>query len=122
MRLVLAALMLLASSLIAGAAELLMFEQPGCPWCRRWHEDVGPGYARSAEGQIAPLRRLQLGDRPPGLSLKQSVTVTPTFIIVENGAEIGRITGYPGPDFFYGMLAPMLSALKTPGEPRAGIK
>jgi hypothetical protein len=97
MRTLLATIALLASSLAVEAAELLMFEQPGCPWCRRWHEDVGPGYAKSAEGKIAPLRRLQLGDRPAAYTLKQSVTVTPTFIVVDdNGTTmVGRLDGLP---------------------------
>lgn len=113
MRLALAVLVLLLSGLSCRAAELLMYEQPGCPWCRRWHEDVGAGYPKSAEGKQAPLRRVQLGDRPAGLELKQSVTVTPTFILVEDGVELGRITGYPGADFFYGMLEPILGKLKA---------
>jgi len=115
MRTLLATLALWASCLAVEATELLMFEQPGCPWCRRWHEEVGPGYEKSAEGKIAPLRRLQLGQRAAAYSLKQSVTVTPTFIVVDdNGREVGRITGYPGSDFFYGMLTPFLAGQSEP--------
>jgi hypothetical protein len=110
---VLAVLCLLLSSVAGQAAELLMFEQPGCPWCRKWHAEVGPAYGKSAEGQIAPLRRLQLGDRPTSVVLKQPVTVTPTFVLVEHGSEVGRITGYPGAEFFYGLLAPLLEAAAT---------
>jgi hypothetical protein len=29
-------------------------------------------------------------------------------VLVENGAEIGRIEGYPGEDFFWGLLKQML--------------
>ncbi|MBL3206218.1 thioredoxin family protein, partial [Klebsiella pneumoniae] len=29
---------------------------------------------------------------------------TPTFILVDGGREIGRIEGYPGADFFWGLL------------------
>jgi len=111
---VLAVLCLLLSSASVQAAELLMFEQPGCPWCQKWHAEVGPAYGKSAEGQIAPLRRLQLGDQPPGVVLKQPVTVTPTFVVVEHGSEVGRITGYPGAEFFYGLLAPLLEAAAKP--------
>ena len=56
-----AALALLLSSWApARAAELLMFETRGCPWCAAWHREVGPGYPKSTEGQRAPLRRLDL--------------------------------------------------------------
>ena len=118
-----AGLALLATPAAGIAAELLMFEQPGCPWCRRWNEDVGPGYAKTPEGAAAPLRRLQLGETPPGVTLKQSVRVTPTFVVVDDhGREVGRITGYPGPDFFYGMLAPLLTGLEQRPAAQATTK
>lgn len=93
----------------ARAAELLMFESPGCHWCIKWHAEVGIGYPKSAEGQQAPLRRLQLADRTPqDVILAAPVTVTPTFVLIDKGREIGRIVGYPGADFFWGMFEQML--------------
>jgi hypothetical protein len=35
---------------------------------------------------------------------------------VEDGREIGRIRGYPGEDFFWGLLGEMIEKLDTPGE------
>ena len=40
----------------------------------------------------------------------RKVLYTPTFILVEGGQEIGRIEGYPGEDFFWGLLKMMLEA------------
>ncbi len=63
---VLLAVLMTIMSVVAGgttaavAAELVMFESPGCPWCARWHAEVGPGYGRSDEGKRAPLRIAQL--------------------------------------------------------------
>jgi len=111
-RMALALLILAASPAVAVAAELLMVEQPGCLWCRRWHDEIGPGYPKSTEGQIAPLRRVQLGTVPPGVTFKVPVTLTPTFVLVENGHEVGRLSGYAGSNFFYGMLASLLDKLK----------
>ena len=34
--------------------------------------------------------------------------VTPTFVLAEGGREVGRIVGYHGEDFFYGMLDGLL--------------
>jgi hypothetical protein len=100
----------------APEAELLMFDDPGCPWCRRWHAEVGPGYPKSAEGQRAPLRIVQLRDGVPvRLKLKGAVRATPTFVLVQDGQEVGRITGYPGADFFWPMLGNLLLKL-TPGQ------
>lgn len=103
----------------ARAAELIMFESPGCVWCVRWHAEVGPGYPNSDEGRLAPLRRRQLADGvPAGLSLKGAVTYTPTFVLVDGDREIGRITGYPGADFFWGLLEEIVRKLpRRPGPP-----
>jgi hypothetical protein len=96
------------------AAELVMFEERGCPWCRRWHEEVGPGYPKSAEGRRAPLRVVDMHSaRPADLAHVPRVTVSPTFVLVDGGTEVGRITGYPGADFFWGLLAEL--AARLPG-------
>ncbi len=102
----------------ARAAELLMFESPGCHWCIKWHAEVGIGYPKSAEGQQAPLRRLQLADRTPqDVILAAPVTVTPTFVLIDKGREVGRIVGYPGADFFWGMFEQMLKKLAPQPAP-----
>ncbi len=96
----------------AGAAELLMFEDRGCPWCERWRREVGVAYPNTAEGRRAPLRRVDLRQaRASGVELALPITVSPTFVLAENGREVGRITGYPGADFFWGLLAELLAKL-----------
>lgn len=109
-RLALADVMFAAAALMFGgsawAAELVMFEEPGCVWCRRWHAEIGPGYPLSPEGRTAPLRRVHIGDQAAaGVLLQKPVTATPTFVLAEDGREVGRIVGYPGSEFFYGLLA-----------------
>lgn len=86
---------------------LVMVEEPGCAYCARWHAEVGPAYANSAEGRYAPLRRVRIGAADIG-HLK-GLRYTPTFVLVDGEREIGRITGYPGADFFWGLLADMLA-------------
>ena len=94
------------------AAELVMFEDPGCGWCRRWHAEVGPAYPRTAEGQLAPLRRVHIREQAvSGILLERPITATPTFVLAERGREIGRIVGYPGEDFFYGQLESLLKSM-----------
>ena len=102
----------------ARAADLLMFETRGCPWCAAWHREVGPGYPKSTEGQRAPLRRLDLAEaEKAGVTFMTPIIASPTFVLVDKGREIGRITGYPGADFFWGLLAQMLAKL----EPQTGL-
>jgi hypothetical protein len=106
------ALVLFAIPVGAGAAELVMFEDPGCPWCRRWHAQIGPVYPLTAEGQAAPLRRVHIRDQTlAGVSLREPITSTPTFVLSDKGREIGRIVGYPGSDFFYALLGGLLERL-----------
>ena len=117
MRTLFAILFLTLATLPARAAELLMFEEPGCIWCQRWHAEIGPGYPASEEGKAAPLRRHDIRDgTPAGIRLERPVTMTPTFVLVDGGVERGRILGYPGAHFFYPMLAEQLQRL-TPTRP-----
>lgn len=105
----LALVLLLAMLPAAGGAELVMFETDGCPWCEAWEREVGVIYGRTAEGARAPLTRLDLAaPRPPGLRLAAPVIYTPTFVLVERGRELGRITGYPGEMHFWGLLGALL--------------
>lgn len=96
----------------ARRVELIMVERDGCPWCMRWHQEVGVGYPKSEEGQRAPLRVLRSADPVAiGASLKAPVTMAPTFVLVSGGREVGRIVGYPGADFFYGLLDELIKKL-----------
>ena len=96
---------------VAAAADtaLLMAEEPGCIWCARWNAEVGDAYEKTAEGRAAPLQRYDIDAGPPDdVDLARRVVFTPTFILVRDGQEIDRIEGYPGEDFFWGLLNIML--------------
>lgn len=95
----------------AEAAELIMFEDPGCIYCEQWRREIGPIYPRTREGQIAPIVFMQKSaPRPPGLNVGP-IIYSPTFVLVEQGQEVGRIVGYPGPQFFWGMLGRAIERL-----------
>ena len=101
-----------ASAWAAEAADLVMYERDGCSWCVRWHKEIGAGYAHSEEGKRAGLHIVNVDRGPkPDLALKSPITHTPTFVLVDNGREIGRIIGYPGAEFFYGLLTELLKKL-----------
>jgi hypothetical protein len=105
------------------AAELVMYERDGCAWCMRWHQEIGSGYPQTDEGRRAPLRVIgSLAAAPAGVALKSPIAVTPTFVLADKGVEIGRITGYPGSHFFYGLLSELLKKLErsAAGSPASG--
>lgn len=105
----LSALIWLTLSPAVQAVELIMVERTGCHYCIEWKTDLGPIYPKTDEGQYAPLRMVQIKDAPPeGVDFVRPVTFTPTFVLVDNGHELGRIEGYPGEDFFWGLLTMLL--------------
>ncbi len=120
--LILLTALLLSAASPARGAELVMVEQNACEWCETWNEEVGGIYEKTPEGRAAPLRRINIHDPlPADLAHLSRLIFTPTFVLVDKGKEIGRIQGYPGEDFFWGLLQQLLSkaGLKT-GQPDAG--
>lgn len=102
---VVVAVMLLPAAALAQSYELVMVEERGCVWCARWNEEIGPIYPKTPESAFAPLRRIDLHEpRPDDLTFARPVQFTPTFVLVADGEELGRIEGYPGEDFFWMLL------------------
>ena len=100
----------------ARAAELVMFEQAGCAWCEAFDREIAPIYGKTEEGQRAPLRRVDIAQNlPPDLAFLDVERLTPLFVLVDRGREIGRIRGYPGEDHFWGLLGVLMKKLDTPG-------
>lgn len=84
-----------------------MVEQAGCGYCIQWDREIAPKYPKSAEGKFAPLQRVQRGDT--ALKNFNPVPYTPTFLVVRDGQEVGRVTGYAGQMFFYEELDEQLA-------------
>lgn len=96
----------------AAAAELVMFERPGCAWCEAFDREIGAVYGKTAEGRLAPLRRVDLTQViPADLKFIAVERVTPLFVLVDKGREVGRIRGYPGENHFWGLLAALTARL-----------
>jgi hypothetical protein len=96
----------------ARSAELIMIESDSCEWCEIWHQEIGPIYPKTAEGKLAPLRRIDIADDiPKDLAKLRRASFTPTFILMDNGKEVSRILGYPGEDFFWGLLEEALTKI-----------
>jgi thioredoxin-related protein len=82
--------------------QLVMITSSHCPWCEAFEDDVGKGYDRTEEALIYPLRRHDFYHKmPDDLAHLTPATMTPTFIIISDGVEVGRIVGYPGAELFW---------------------
>ena len=91
----------------SAGVSLIMVDDPACRFCQTWNEAVGAGYAKSPEGAAAPLKRVPRG--APELQGLAPVIYTPTFIVMDDGQELGRISGYSGPSYFYSDLRDILT-------------
>lgn len=102
----------LAVSARLQAAELLMLEQPGCVWCAQFDAQIAPAWPKTEEGRRAPLRRVDITEPwPADLDGIARERFTPTFVLLDEGREIGRIRGYVGDEFFWFRVGELLALL-----------
>lgn len=108
--------LLAAAPAAAGPLSLLMLEQAGCVYCARWNAEVGDAYHKTAEGRRAPLRRIDIHDGwPDDLAGVRRERLTPSFILLDDGVEVGRLIGYAGEDFFWPLLGELLAKAEAGG-------
>lgn len=90
--------------------RLLMIHSDHCPWCEAFDEEVGASYNKTAEGQLYPLEKIDFFETfPERYQILSPASFTPTFIIVKDNAEVGRIEGYPGLDLFWWRLSEFIT-------------
>lgn len=95
--------------------ELLMVERDGCVYCDAWKREIMPQYPLTSEGRTAPLRRVQIdGPWPDGIALARRPFITPTFILLQNGKEVGRLEGYAGENYFFPLLDELIAKTGVP--------
>ena len=100
------------------AAELVVFESEGCPYCVAWDREVGKIFHLTDEGRVLELRRVELEqERPADLRHIMGIRFTPTFVVLDGAREVGRIVGYIGQDQFWGLLGEILQTIKRPASP-----
>jgi len=109
---------ILWSGLANAGAELVMVERDGCVWCARWNAEIAPIYPKTTEGVAAPLRRVQLsGPYPDDLQFETKLVFTPTFVLMVDGKEQGRLEGYAGDQFFWYLLGELMKNAGVVIEP-----
>lgn len=105
--------MLTVFSVALEAAELLLVEDPACGPCILFDRQVGQIYPKTDESTIAPLRRIAHGaPAPEPYGFVGEPKVAPTFVLVEDGRELGRFEGYSNDELFWMNLTALLHKLE----------
>ena len=95
---------------INGNVELIVVEAPGCTFCTVFRRDVLPSYQASERARSVPVRFIDVNDLAVAqLGLGSPINIVPTFVVIKNNKEIGRIPGYVGPENFYHTINYLLS-------------
>ncbi len=95
----------------ASNLELIVMEAPGCTYCDIFRRDVLPSYQASERAKDVPIRFLDINDASPEeLGLNSPVDIVPTFVVLKDHKEVGRIPGYVGPEYFFHSINHLISS------------
>tara|TARA_Y100000589_G_C26910947_1_gene530287 strand:+ start:191 stop:457 length:267 start_codon:yes stop_codon:yes gene_type:complete len=79
-----------------------MLTDKKCIYCIVWEKQVGKVYNKTEISKKLPLQRFYVDQID--LKMKSRIfntNITPTFVILKNKIEIGRISGYSNPEMFW---------------------
>jgi hypothetical protein len=94
---------------VTHSAELILVEQGGCYSCVKFNQEQGDVFELWFGSEL-PLRRVDIHGRWPYRSAGVRRPMgTPTFIVVEEGKEIGRFAGYGDDQIFWKRLQAVLA-------------
>lgn len=90
--------------------EFLVLEVKSCHVCELVRTQILPQYERSATAREAPMRFVDLNSvDEAGLGLTAPVMTVPTIVLMREGQEVARLTGYMGPQIFFQAVPEMLA-------------
>ena len=98
-------------ALPADSLELVVIEADGCIFCEIFRSDVLPAYEASEHGKQMPVKFVDINDMDTThLEFKGAVDIVPTFIVVKDRREVGRISGYVGSENFFHSINYLLAS------------
>lgn len=90
--------------------RLYVFEIEGCEACAQFHSEALQDYWTSETSRSLPLTIVDLNAlgtaRQP---LRSPIRTVPTFVVMRDGIEVARLTGYPGKAAFEAGMAAVLA-------------
>lgn len=89
--------------------ELVVFEADGCVYCDFFRRDVLPLYAESRVAKEAPVRFVNVSHADETkMGIAYAISIAPTVVLMRDGREVDRITGYTGPGTFVQLVKVMM--------------
>ena len=81
---------------------MLMITNKNCLYCIIWEKQIGKIYPKTDIAKKFPLQRIEVKNfiNYKKYDLKKT-NITPTFILIKNTKEKGRIKGYTNPEMFW---------------------
>ncbi len=93
----------------ASRLELLVIEVAGCTVCDLVRIHIQPAYESSPRSRQVPLRYVDITSRDEmAMGLNERVATVPTIVLMRDGREVDRISGYLGPEHFFVALGEMM--------------
>jgi hypothetical protein len=93
----------------ASRLELIVIEVAGCTICDLVRLHIQPAYEASPRARQLPMRYVDITNMDEmKLGLAARVATVPTIVLMRDGREVDRITGYTGPRHFFVALGEML--------------
>jgi hypothetical protein len=91
--------------------EIVVFEVQNCSYCGMFRDHVLPGYRKSPRASDLPVRFVDLTVADiDHMNLQGPIQIAPTIVLMKDGAEVGRIVGYTGPEIFNQLVTRMMGA------------
>lgn len=93
--------------------ELMVLEVRDCAVCGLVRERIQPAYDRSPRARTVPMRYVDITTLDEmKLGLKSRVDTVPTIVLLRDGEEVDRMTGYLGPELFFFALNHMFARVE----------
>ena len=90
--------------------RLYMFEIADCAACDRFHAETLQDYWSSEASHTLPLTIVDLNALGTAAQpLRYPIDVVPTFVVMRDGREVARLSGYPGKQAFEAGIAAVLA-------------
>jgi thioredoxin-related protein len=89
--------------------ELVVIEVAGCTVCELVRRHIQPAYEASPTSRRVPMRYVDITNIDElTIGLESRVATVPTVVLMRDGKEVDRISGYTGPQHFFVALSEML--------------